>query len=552
MPIKRLKKHLDQQYRKWVILTLIILGVVILSSRLLFSLNAGVPASDTVYTLSYDINFTTEKTSARIELSPPWDTPHTSVIAQSIESKGLRLLRSRGKNESSRDIIAISTTPGKKRFLVEFTIHISPLAHKRNILTKKSITSMQRERYLSNTSDIEADHPVVLNRMQHLLSKQKNKESLIKNIYSYINTSILTDKKSLADTSTSALQANKATNLGKVRAMIALCRASKIPARLVTGFIIKEDFDTEEHHWVEVYNETQWLPYDLDNGYSETLPPNFIPVRRGGPAIIQHTNISALKINYDINEKYVPVGKLGHDIKGVMDIFDLTRLSLDARTTLAILLLLPLGAVFTTFCSTVIGIRTFGTFTPSLLALSARYADWITATVIITVVAITGILGRSVMPDKLTRVPRLTIVFTVVAMGMTLSVSLMDYFSYNPAGHVVLLPIIILTSLIDRLYSVLDDSGVKPALVRLGWTAAVGVGCYFILIQEQIGHFILANPEIHLLTIALVLILSTYKYKKLSQFTGFKWITEPGKPKATQNKQDNGNTENTALDHNNK
>ncbi len=102
----------------------------------------------------------------------------------------------------------------------------------------------------------------------------------------------------------------------------------------------------------------------------------------------------------------------------------------------------------------------------------------------------------------------------------------MDYFSLIPEGHVILLPIAILTSLIDRLYKALDEEGVNIALRRLGWTAAVALGCYFILFQEHIGHLILAYPEIHLFTISMVLLLSGYKYNKLSDLPFFKWIAE--------------------------
>jgi transglutaminase-like putative cysteine protease len=37
--------------------------------------------------------------------------------------------------------------------------------------------------------------------------------------------------------------------------MVALLRASKIPARLVTGFIMKEQPGNMIHYWVEIYFE---------------------------------------------------------------------------------------------------------------------------------------------------------------------------------------------------------------------------------------------------------------------------------------------------------
>lgn len=537
MPIKKLKKRLDTQYRGWVIFSLILFGVISLAVRFILSTGEGVPANDKVYILSYDASFKAEDTKSIISLSPPWDTSNALVIAQTIENPGLRLLRSRADKESKRDIVALASSPGNKRLIAEFTIHISPLGHKRVTAKTLALSANQRERYLSSGNGIEIDSPEVIRAVKKLATKKEDKDTLIEHIFRYVNKNIILAKAPFDDDAISALRSHRANTLGRARAMVALCRASKIPARLITGFVLKEGFDVEEHYWVEAYNEKEWLSYDPENGYFEILPPDFIPVRRGGSSIIGESNVLDIKISYDISEQYVPVGKLGRETKGITDILDLTRLSLDARNSLAILLLLPLGALFTTFCSNIIGIRTYGTFTPTLIALAARYADWITAIVIFSIVAVTGLLGRSFMPDKLSRIPRLTIVFTVAAMGMTLGVSLMDYYSVNPAGHVVLLPIIILTSLIDRLYKALDEDGVRIAMTRFGWTAVVAIGCYFILIQEQLGHFILDYPEIHMFTIAMVLLLSGYKYKKLSDVSFLKWMTEPKKTKPAQSQE---------------
>ena len=43
---------------------------------------------------------------------------------------------------------------------------------------------------------------------------------------------------------------------------------------------------------------------------------------------------------------------------------------------------MPLGALLTAVLRTIIGIRTFGTFTPTLLALAFVYNDWRTGLVV--------------------------------------------------------------------------------------------------------------------------------------------------------------------------
>ena len=63
-------------------------------------------------------------------------------------------------------------------------------------------------------------------------------------------------------------------------------------------------------------------------------------------------------------------------------------------------LILPLGALFTAFVRTIIGIRTFGTFSPTLLALAFVYNDFRSGLCIFAVVLATGFISRGVL-DRL-------------------------------------------------------------------------------------------------------------------------------------------------------
>ena len=191
---------------------------------------------------------------------------------------------------------------------------------------------------------------------------------------------------------------------------------------------------------------------------------------------------------------------------------------------------MPLGALITAFCRHFLGIRGYGTFTPTLLALSVVYAGWITALVLLSIVIALGLSGRAAMPDKLSRITRLAVVFTIVAMSMVLGVSLIEFFNININEHVMLLPIVILTSLIDRFYSTAEDYGIHIAMRRMIWTIVMGLMIYPILKLDSVGAFLLAYPETHFFTLSIILLLSMYNGMQLSEFTIFSWIKEPGSP----------------------
>ena len=96
-------------------------------------------------------------------------------------------------------------------------------------------------------------------------------------------------------------------------------------------------------------------------------------------------------------------------------------------------LILPIGALFTALVRTIIGIRTFGTFSPTLLALAFVYNDWRSGLCIFFVVIATGFISRSFLDRlKLLLVPRLGIILTMVVMLMVLSISVMNYYQPGP------------------------------------------------------------------------------------------------------------------------
>jgi hypothetical protein len=130
----------------------------------------------------------------------------------------------------------------------------------------------------------------------------------------------------------------------------------------------------------------------------------------------------------------------------------------------------------------------------------------------------------------LPRVPRLGIVFTLVALAMALVVSLLMRLDPSADGAVVLLPIVILTNTVDRFYAVADESGVRIALMRLAWTVTVALGALWILLQTHWGEWLTAYPEMHALTVAAMILLGKYRGQRLAERPGLGWLLEPRKP----------------------
>jgi hypothetical protein len=219
------------------------------------------------------------------------------------------------------------------------------------------------------------------------------------------------------------------------------------------------------------------------------------------------------------------------DTKRITQIFDLTRLPVPMHTVMQILLLLPFAALITSFMRNVVGLGTFGTFAPSLLAMSFIYAAWQTGLAILLVVVTAGLLGRLWLERlRLLMVPRLSIILTVVILCVVFCVSLFDYLQATPSAQSVLLPMVILTILIERFHVTVEEDGLVYALQLAVGTVVVAVLCFLVLMRHEVGKWVLTYPEVHFFTIAAFILLGRYAGYRLTELWRFRDLVEPSEP----------------------
>jgi hypothetical protein len=308
--------------------------------------------------------------------------------------------------------------------------------------------------------------------------------------------------------------------------MTALCRASGIPARLVTGFVIEAATQADPQVWVEAFIDGRWIVYDPHHGFARDLPYNYLPIRRGGADVVTTRGVEETEGSFSITR--LPDTQLGaHGRRRVLDILDLARLPLEMQRILSVILLLPLGAVVTSIFRNLVGVQTSGTFTPTLLALSFVFSDWRTGLIVIVAVVVLGLVARNLLDRlKLLMVPRLSIMLTLVVCCVVFGISLLDHFRVTPSVQAVLLPMVILTMIIERFYLTTQEDGWSVAVWRLGGSVVVGFFCFLVLQWETVAHAVLLYPEAHFFTVALLVLIGRYTGYQLLEFWRFREAVE--------------------------
>jgi transglutaminase-like putative cysteine protease len=511
---------------KAIYITIAVLLVFVLCSlfiRSWLSDRDKLPSGDSAWMINISHQIEVQEKGASLYIPPPWDTRYSRLFSQSLSHSGLQLKRKR--SDDKRDIKLIASETGKYRVETEFRVHVSSLV--RTEPKKIKLSETNRSQWLSSTTDIKVDTVYTTGVIDRLSKDIASPDELIDKLFDYVSNNIRIKKHAGSD-SEKALAQKTASEHGMINALIALLRTAHLPARLVAGVNLQAKAAQQPFYWVEVYDAETWIPLDPVHGYLRNLPAFYIPLRKGDEPLIITEGANVKSTTWKIETVSAPSGLSVSDSRKLTDILDLNRLSPDNRENLGLLLLLPLGVLATEIMRQLMGIRTYGTFTPSLMALAVVHVDRTTAITVFLMVTIIGITIRAYLPNlNLQRTARLAMVFTLVSISMAIIMSGFIYFDPAADSIVVLLPVVVLTMLVDRIYTIADQRGMRTALIRLFWTAVAAFVSLLILLQADWSIWLVAYPEIHALTLAVIVIIGLYQGPKLSEVPALGWLHEP-------------------------
>ena len=499
-----------------VILVLLFVGGVSLALRHAARLAEETAIEDSRWLITYDISFDLKGERAEVLLALPAGSDNVAVEREEFSTRGLIERTRRLKSSGTRELVVETNQQGTYPVTAEMTLRLRP----RGGWGDSPLTNLAgdiRARYLQaeptiypkGSSEVEA-------QLRVLEATAAPGEPLLQAIFDFCARDLRSAPPNSSASVLGTLDSKEATPLGRARMMVTLCRAAGMPARIVTGFELRQQAEAKPHSWVEVFRDARWRPFDPAYGYARHMPINFVAARKGGDSIIETpgdegARAESLKASFTVANLGPSPAVLRTNGKRPSQIFDLTRLPVEMHEVLSALLLLPLGALITAFFRNIIGIRTFGTFAPALFAVSFIYADWVTGLGVLVCVLGVGLVGRALVERlRLLMVPRLSIILTIIILCVVFGVSALDYLSLTPSAKAVLLPLVILTILIERFYVTTEEDGPAFAVQLFLGTLFVSAICYFVLSWELVGETILVYPEAHLVTIALFVAIGRY------------------------------------------
>ncbi len=336
------------------------------------------------------------------------------------------------------------------------------------------------------------------------------------------------------DENVELLLGRRPSALHKIRTAVKVLLYAGIPARVVHGVELKElERDAPLIHWIQVYDRSVWRSFGPRTGEGNIAEDWFAWWRRAAPLVqvdggrdvhtrisVTHNRAAALSGAAERGKRLAP---------GLVE-YSLLSLPIETQAVYQVLLMIPVGALILVVMRNVVGVKTFGTFMPVLIALAFRETRLLWGMVIFSLVVALGLSVRFYFDRlKLLLVPRLASVLIVVMLVIALLSVVSHKLGLEKGLSIALFPMVILTMTIERMSIVWEERGPAEALQQGLGSLAVAAIAYAVMNLAYLQHAVFVYPELHLVVLAITLLLGRYSGHRLTELRRFRALARgPG------------------------
>jgi hypothetical protein len=322
--------------------------------------------------------------------------------------------------------------------------------------------------------------------------------------------------------------------------ILSLLADRQIAARLVWGLELAESAtDAHLRPLLQVHDGTAWRTISERSG-REGWPEDTMLWSVGPKPVLEVDGNPRAIVEFSVQKGLADAletakQRLASKDKNLVA-YSLLNLPLQAQEAYRILLLVPVGAFIMLILRNLVGIKTFGTFMPVLIALAFNWTGLVAGFILFATVISLGLLVRFYMERlKLLLVPRLTAVLIVVVLLMALVSVVSNRLDFEVGLNVALFPMIIMTMTIERVSVAWEERGPGYAISQALGSLVIASLAYLVMRQANLQHLIFVFPELLLVLFALTLLLGRYSGYRLTELFRFRAlardpIAEPAEP----------------------
>lgn len=379
-----------------------------------------------------------------------------------------------------------------------------------------------------------------------ILEGTEDKTSLVRKIYYYVEEEI--QRNTAIKTIHETLGSGKGSPLIKAKLFNIMTRRKGIPSRIVV-LVRMPDLKAEKEEKLrftfanEVFLANRWVPIDTNRGYFGERPDNFMVIHRNYDEVDKY--ISKKNVVYSIHAERARINRYNkaefrREVVKTDSVFgklSLYRLPIPLQNMFSTILLIPIGTLVLSVARNIIGIPTFGIFTPILLTLFFKETSLTFGLTFFLFVVAIGI-GQRWLLDKfyLLAVPRLSIILTLIILFM-IGYSFLSNDLTATTNHLSFFPIVIVANNIERLSVMIAEEGIFNTLKSLVGTLVIAIICFALYLIPPLEIFMFTNPEFLFTVMGLLILIGKYKGYRISEFIRFRDLVRQKKKKDSGDKE---------------
>jgi len=463
-----------------------------------------------VWNVEARITFIAQNEPLKVALFVPQDTRHFAIVNENFISQGYGITTA-SENGNRQAVWSIRKAKGQQTLYYRVAVRQVESKEPPRVSKPPAVERPKFEGpYLSAAQSLIAE----------IHARSADVDSMVKELIKRLNNPKPDDNIAL-------LLGKEPSIAKKVEISKQILSHAGVPTRMVHGIHLQElQRDVPLIHWIEVYDKNRWHSYDPIKGVAG-VPDGYLPWWKGAHPLAQLLGGEKLHISLSVslNQEAAIIGAIerGYIKKPLLLEFSLFSLPIQAQAVYRILLLVPIGAFILVLLRNVVGITTFGTFMPVLIALAFRETKLLWGIVIFSLLVAIGLSMRFYLEQlKLLLVPRLaSVLFVVVLLMAALSV-FTHRLGLERGLSVALFPMVILTMTIERMTIVWEERGASAALQQGLGSLMVAALAYSVMNISYVEHMTFVFPELLLILLAGILLLGRYSGYRLLELRRFK------------------------------
>ena len=500
----------------------ILVAVLIITALSVFSYKTLVlkyplqpQAQSDVWSIETRVRFDAKGKSVKLNMMLPQSGQTHTVVDEQFVSSGYGMNTRKAKNSDNRKVYwSVRRARGEQVLYHQATVRPA-------MLSKKGHTD-KRPALIENTFT-EAQNIAAQTLLGEVRSRSADSETFTVELLKRLNEPY---KGTESGEDIEVLLGKKPDLSRKLNVAIQVLALAKLPARIANGIKLQKlTRSANFRQWLEVYYLDKWNAYDPVTAVPK-IPEDYLTWWWGDDAFVKlkgGENIST-RISVRLNKETVFSGIVERGAnKSMLTEFSLLSLPVEAQVIYHVMLPIPIAVLLLVVLRNVVGVKTFGTFMPVLIALAFRETQLLWGVFMFSLIVAMGTISRFYLDRlKLLLVARLAAIFIIVVLLMAVISILSHKLGLHRGLSIALFPMVILTMTIEHMTIVWEERGATLALQQAAGSLLVAILAYPLLSMEYIQQFLFTFTEMLLIVLAITLLLGRYTGYRLTELWRFK------------------------------